>query len=180
MAPPPAGAPPRPDGIEAAHEQLPATAWRRIRPLLSLLVLGAVMAWALSGRAGGRTADWTVETPAAVLRIEAPRIIRTGQFYETTVEVRARRDIAQLAVAVEPGLWKDVTINSTVPTPAEESYAADRVRFSFDRLAAGETFVFKVDAQVNPSRWGTNAGTLALLDGEAPLAALPLSMRILP
>jgi hypothetical protein len=171
---------PRPDGIDPAHEHPPATAWRRIRPLLSLLVLGAVVAWGLSGRAGGRSATQSAEAPAATLQVHMPRIIRTGQFYETTVTVRARRDIAKLTVAVEPGLWQDVTLNSTVPAAAEESYGDGRVRLAFDRLAAGETFVFKVDAQINPSRWGTNAGSVALLDGDTPLVALPLSLRILP
>jgi tryptophan 2,3-dioxygenase len=171
---------PRPDGIGPAHEHPPSGPWRRIRPLLSLTVLGGVVAWALSGQAGGRSETRTAEAPAATLQVRMPAIIRTGQFYEATVTVRARRDIDRPTLAVESGLWRDVTINSAVPAPSEESYRDGRVRFAFDRLAAGETLVFKVDAQINPSRWGTNAGRFALLDGDAPLAALPLSQRILP
>jgi len=38
----------------------------------------------------------------------------------------------------------------------------------------------KIDGQINPPRLGGSAGRIRLLDGEVELAALPISLKVIP
>ena len=107
-------------------------------------------------------------------------MLRSGSFAQTRIRVHARQDIDELVLAFEPSIWREMTTNSIVPTPAEETHADGLIRFSFDSLDAGKSFELSIQQQVNPSRFGTNRGRFVLLDGERPLLEVPLSYLVLP
>lgn len=148
--------------------------------VLSLLALGAIVIWGLSGYAGGRDLALEARGEAARLQVGWPAYIRTGQIFESTVTVRAERPIGKLVLSLAPQLLRDTTINSIIPEPAMQSQAGGAVRFSYERLAAGETLAVKFDLQINPSMFGQNAGRLAVLDGDREVAAVEIAMRVLP
>ena len=68
----------------------------------------------------------------------------------------------------------------TVPAPAEEGFEGGLFRFSFAGVEAGESFVFKIDQQVNPALGGRNVGRVVVFDDKDRLAELPLELRVLP
>lgn len=169
-----------PDGIADEHFEAGGRLHRHSNPL-SLLVLGTLLGAAVLGQLGGTPNPHEVaETPRARLALEMPATVRNGEFLETRIAVTAHRPVAHLVLAVEPTLWHQLTINTTIPAAAQESYAAGRFRFDYGRLGAGETLRIKIDGQVNPALFGGTAGEIAVLDGDVPLAGLRHRMRVLP
>jgi len=167
-----------PDGISTEHIALRP---RHRRPaVISLLILGAVVATGLSGLAGGRRAEHVVHNAAGAFSFTAPDVVRNGELLESRARVIAERPIGKLVIGIEPALWRELTTNSTVPQAGEESYRDGLFRFTFDRLEAGATFEFQVAQQVNPSLWGVNRGRVVFLDGDRVLAEIPIAMRVLP
>ena len=169
--------PARPDGIEPRHVAEGASHGPSV---LSFIVLGGVLAWGVSGFAGGRDVDVTQTGPAATLRVHAPSVIRTGEIFESRIEVRAHRPIDKLVVAVTPALWRNMTLNSMTPTPGDETFGDDLFRFSYGKVEAGARFEVKLDLQINPALHGENAGRVAIYDGEQRLADVGVATRVLP
>lgn len=169
-----------PDGLSDGHARPPGGVHRHAS-LLSIAVLGGLLATAMTGVLGGGPSTATVaEAPAASLSVDMPRRLRNGMFFEMRVTIRARRDLAKPAIVLPPALWRDLTINTTVPAPSEEGMEGEAFRFDYGALKAGETLVVKIDGQINPPLVGRNAGTVALYDGGTRVAALPVELTVLP
>lgn len=165
-----------PDGISPRN----FVGSRSANPLPPLF-LGAILLAGLAGLFGGKP-DMTrrIDSTDARLTVKAPVVIRNGMFFETLVEVRARRPIAQLVIAISDPLWRQMTINTMIPAASEESYSDGAQRFTFDSLDAGDTFRFKVDGQINPSLLIGNRGDITILDGERRLVSMPVTVKVLP
>jgi hypothetical protein len=169
---------PLPDGIGAEHIDLRP---KQRRPgILSLVILGALVAIGLSGYAGGGSAQHEVRNAAGLFVVRAPDTIRNGEIFETRLRVVARRPIGKLVIGVDPAFWRELTTNSTVPQAGEETFRDGLFRFSFDKVEAGAAFEFQVAQQINPGLWGTNRGRVVFLDGDTVLAELPVALRVLP
>jgi hypothetical protein len=167
-----------PDGIDPAHAEPRSGGWRR---WIVVLLLAAIMLAALLGAFGGGKARPVIATrEAAKLEVRTPRVIRNGMFFETQVRVTARAPIAKAVIAVDAGLWRDMTINTMFPAPSEESFQDGAFRFDYGPLKSGETLTVKIDGQINPPLFAGTDGKIAVLDGEHELAALPLAITVLP
>lgn len=168
-----------PDGIEEVHER-PTTGWRRHASPISLLILGAVVLLAMSG-ALGRERDWQATSAGgSVLSVHAPEIIRNGEFLEMRIVVAADEPIDSVSIGIEASLWEDLTVNTMIPAPTSEEFRDGQFRFGFGRLEAGNEFLLKIDLQVNPDIVAGNDGRLTLFDGDEPMAAVDLSLIVLP
>ena len=88
--------------------------------------------------------------------------------------------LVALLIAVPVGLWREATINTMVPAPTEEEQKDGEFRFHFGPMDAGETLEFKIDGQLNPPLFGVSRGAIRLLDDDAPLAAQPTRLEVLP
>lgn len=165
-----------PDGIAPASEQRGASLnW------LSLAVLGAVMLAALLGLfGGGKARPLVAETTAARLEVATPRVIRNGEFFETRIRITAYEPLDEAVLVVPVSLWRDMTINTMIPAPAEEKADKGAFRFSYGALKPGEVLDIKVDGQINPPLFAGNAGSIELRDGERRLAAIPIEITVLP
>ncbi|MGV3456634.1 hypothetical protein [Sphingomonas sp.] len=174
-------APSYPDGIVPAHAD-PATGTDRgRRRWLALILLSALMIAALLGVfGGGKARPLTTTTHAATLEVRTPRVVRNGVFFETLVRVTARAPIEKAVIAVDATLWRDMTINTMIPAPSEESVKDGGFRFDYGPLKPGETLDIKIDGQINPPLFAGTEGKIAVLDGERPLAAIPLHITVLP
>lgn len=170
---------PRPDGIAPEHAVPKGFLGHHASPV-SLLVLGLVVGSGALGLLGSPTVERRAEGEAATLAVSAPETIRNGEVFEARIDVVARRPIGKLVLGVSPSLWRDTTVNSMVPAPAEETHEGDLFRFTYAALPAGRHFEVKVALQINPSLSGRNEGRIVVLDGERPLVELPRTTRILP
>ncbi|MCM2505241.1 DUF421 domain-containing protein [Aureimonas altamirensis] len=71
------------------------------------------------------------------MSVSAPAIVRNGIFFEVSIDVSAKRDIADVVLAVEPHLWRRQTQNSMIPAAANEAYGEGGFRYSYGPLGAG-------------------------------------------
>jgi hypothetical protein len=169
-----------PDGIGKEHFERDLGV-KRHASVLSLLILGGILALALSGvLGGGFDASPSVENDRVVLSYHGPTVIRNGMFFEAHAIVVAKQPIEKLVVSVSEPLIHDLTMNSMVPAAGEETFEGGAFRFSYDKLDKGNTFDVKFDFQINPSLFAGNEGRIAVYDGETLLAALPVSITVFP
>lgn len=170
---------PPPDGIGADEIDVRRRPRHRAS-VLSLALLGAILATGLSGLAGNQQRHQVVGNADVELTLDIPGVIRNGEIFETRLQIVARQHIDQVVVGVEPSLWRGITVNSTLPTAADERYADGLFRFGFDALEPGQEFVFQIAQQINPNRIGSNRGRIVVLDGDKPLAETRVAMKVLP
>ena len=169
-----------PDGLDQSHVDR-GQGWRSHASILSLVVLVALLGTAMTGMLGGQPSPvYRVEAPAVALTVKTPAILRNGMFFETEIGATPRRPIKALTIAVDRTLWKDFTVNTMIPAPADESFADGRFRFAYGPGEPGKAVVVKIDAQINPSLVGGTAGTVAVYDGDTLLAELPVRMQVRP
>lgn len=112
--------------------------------------------------------------------VQMPMVIRNGEFLETSIDIRANRAIADATLAIETGLWRDITINTMIPAAAEETFKDGEYRFAYGPLAKGETVRVKIDGQINPPLFGGNAGFIALYDGERLIGRRHFRIKVRP
>jgi hypothetical protein len=173
----PDGRSPLPDGVSAAHLAQPSG---QHASLLPLMLLGAILATGLSGYLGGTRRHFTDAGPAVTLTVETPAVSRTGDVLETVVDVLARQDVAELVIGIDAALWRNVTVNATLPEAGDEEYVDGQYRFTFGQLGTSESFRFQIAQQINPGLFGTNRGRVSVFDGTRRLAQLDVALRVLP
>jgi len=169
---------PIPDGIRDEHIR-PSNGLGRHASPLALLVFGSVIALGLAGLLGHER-DWHAAARGVDLTVHAPEITRNGEFLEMRVSVQTDEPIGELVIGVESALWEDLTTNTMIPAPTEETSADGEFRFTFGALEPGTTFLLKIDLQVNPDIVGGNDGTVAVYDGDELMVQAPISITVLP
>ena len=148
---------------------------------ISLAVLGAVMLAALLGAfGGGKARSVAVDAPRAQLKVHTPRVMRNGMFFETRIHVTAKTPIADATIVVPASLWRDMTVNTMIPAPSEEKAERGAFRFRYGAMKPGDVLDVKIDGQINPPLFAGNSGSIALHDGQRPIAAIPIEIRVLP
>lgn len=168
-----------PDGIEEPAEK--GGLWDRHASPISILLLGALMLAALSGVAGGQPGERRLaDFGEAKLLVKSPSVIRNGEFFEMEIAVEAKTDLDAPAIEVSPSLWRDMTINTMMPAPAEELFEKGGYRFAYDRMPRGKRLLIKIDGQINPPLFAGTRGDIAVYDGERRLGAMPLAIEVLP
>jgi len=165
------------DDAKPAHQRF----WDRHASPISILILGSLLLAAVLGFTGGqpsppRTADFG----EARLMVKTPVIIRNGEFFETDLTLTAEAPLDDAVIAVTPALWHDMTVNTMIPAPAEESFKDGYFHFSYGPLDAGERLHVKIDGQINPPLFAGTRGEIAVFDGDRRIGAMPLRIKVLP
>jgi hypothetical protein len=169
----------RPEGIEHRHIH-DARGSLFARWPFSLVCLGALLAVALAGGFGA-DARLTGTGNDVALTLDGPIRIRNGNFYDTVLTVETGRDIRDLVVLVDQDVWYEVTVNTVLPEPSEYGFRDGFFELRFGRLSAGDSLVLKISAQINSGRNpSTNAGQIALADGDVVLATIDYALEVLP
>jgi hypothetical protein len=139
-----------------------------------LLVLGLVDVF---GQSAGTT---HAATPRAELSISAPTRVRGGLLYTARFEIRARTEIKQAMLVLEPGWFENVQVNSYVPQPISDASRDGRVAFELGHVAAGKRYIFFLQFQVNPTDVGRRNVSVELDDGETPLVRIHRTQTVYP
>lgn len=167
-----------PEGIEERHIHDPSRP--TLRAPIGFIGLGALIVASVLG-VFGTEARLAASQGGAELSVDAPVRIRNGEFYEMVITVRADQAIDEPVLLVEPGVWRDVTVNTFIPAPTDETTRNGAFAFTFGPLAAGQELVVKVDAQVNPDHApAANEGRISVADGEELLTGVDYRMEVLP
>ena len=168
------------EGLEdakPAHQRI----WDRHASPISILILGSLLLAAILGFAGGQPSPpHTADFGVARLTVKTPLIIRNGEFFETDLTLTAETPLDDAVIAVTPALWHDLTVNTMIPAPAEESFEDGYFHFSYGPLGAGERLHVKIDGQINPPLFAGTRGEIALFDGDRRVGTMPLGIRVLP
>lgn len=168
-----------PYGIETRHIDERLAGWGR--RLLQLLIIGIPLLAAILGFLGGGAPRITrAAAPSAQLTVETPRVLRSGNWFETWVIVESAADIADLTIAIDQSLWRRMSIDTLVPDAEKAESGGGRFTYSFGPLSRNERFVLKLDGQIQPYGLRRLGGRIALRDGESPLVSVPVSLLVLP
>jgi hypothetical protein len=169
----------RPDGIEPKHIHEAGGSVVRRWPF-GLAGLGVLLALAFFGVYGNEE-RLTGSGSEVQLVVQGPGRIRNGEFFEMALNVGTRRDIRDLVVLIGADLWRDVTVNTLLPDPAEHGFRDGSYAFRFGPLGAGESLRIKVDGQINPSHApSANEDTIEIADGDTTLVTINYAMEVLP
>ena len=167
------------EGLDAkpSHQRL----WDRHASPISILLLGGLLLAATLGFTGGQPSPpRTADLGDARLTVKTPTISRNGEFFDTDITLTANVPLGDAVVAVSPALWRDMTVNTMIPAPAEESFKDGRFHFSYGPLAVGDSIHIKVDGQINPPLFAGTTGEIAVFDGSRRIGAMPLRIKVLP
>jgi len=129
---------------------------------------------------GQGTTQTAASAPAAVLRVTAPKAVRGGLFFQSRVEVRARRDIAHPRLVLDEGWIEGMQVNSIEPSPVGEASRDGRLVLSYDALDTGERLVVWFQFEVNPTNTGHRAYGLELDDADTRIAAIDRYITVFP
>jgi hypothetical protein len=129
---------------------------------------------------GQGTTQTTAGTPAAVLRVTAPLAVRGGLFFQSRVEIRARRALEHPRLVLDPGWVEGMQFNSIEPAPVSEAGRDGRVVLSYDRVDAGERLVVWMQFEVDPTNVGHRSYGLELDDADTKVAAIHRHITVFP
>jgi hypothetical protein len=167
-----------PDGIERRHVEKRDGLVFTAGPVT---LLGAIMLVAMLGLFGGKGPDVLhAAGNGGELTVSMPLILRSGLLFEMTIGVQATSDLSDAVIAIDPALWRDMTINTGMPAASEEKFEAGLLTLHYGPLGTGGRIELKVDGQLNPDRRGGTRGDVALLDGTRRIATIPVSVKVFP
>ena len=168
-----------PQGIGEIH--IRTSRWARHASPGSIVLIAALLITAMFGVFGGQPhPKRRIDTPAAVIALQFPEILRNGQFFEMRAKVKAKRDFVDMRLGITTSYWHDLTINTMIPAAAEEISTNGEYQFGYGPVKAGEEITIKFDGQINPPLFAGNKGFLTLMDGETVVARTPIKLRVIP
>lgn len=153
----------------------------RWRTTVAVALLAAVLLVSFTGLFGGgapRVVEAKVPAISGDLTYDA--IVRSGNWYETLVSLRASADIQDLTIAIDDPLWRKMSIDTMAPD-AESAEALDGAYvYHFGPVRSGESFRLKLDGQIQPGMLRRQSGTIDVRDGTRELMAFPVTLTVLP
>ena len=172
-------APAPPFGITPKH--IAGRALSRWRTVISVVVLTGVMLLAFSGLLGGASSS-RIEARGEGLSgaLEYDPVVRSGNWFETFVTVRAASDVQDLTIVVDHDLWRQMSIDTMAPDAESAEALGGTYAYHFGPVKAGETFRLKLDGQIQPGLWRRQNGTIHIRDGERERMAFPVTLTVLP
>jgi hypothetical protein len=151
--------------------------WLR-RLILALLAL--VIAAALLNVFGQRAVTSTASGSVASLAVRAPERLRGGLIFEGRFQITAHQPIAHPRIVLAPGWTEGMTLNTSEPTPSDETSRGDHLILEFARIPAGETMTYWTQWSVNPVTVAHRSQDVALYDGGRLLTTVHRQVTIFP
>lgn len=151
--------------------------WAR-RSVMTIFAVIAVLG--LLDVFGQGTTRTTARTPAAEVHVTAPGAVRGGLFFQSRVDIVARRAIAHPRLVLDEGWIEGMQVNSIEPNPVGEASRDGRLVLSYDAIDAGERLVVWLEFEVNPTNAGHRSYGLELDDADRKIAAVARHMTIFP
>ncbi|MFC4296314.1 hypothetical protein ACFO0A_14750 [Novosphingobium tardum] len=148
--------------------------------LVAVIILVPLLAAVMGYVGGGPAAILQARPPAADLTVITPPTLRSGNLFETKVIATPRNQVGDLTVAIEEPLLRRVSIDTVTPEAESAGFEDGSFEFSFGPAQPGKPVEVKFDGQIQPWGWRTLHGEIMLLDGKTKLAAVPVTVRVLP
>jgi hypothetical protein len=142
--------------------------------LASFLVAGLVDVF------GQRPDTDLVSAPAASLKVFAPVRARSGVVYAARFHITAHHNIKDAYLILDPGWAEGYTVNGLAPQPLTEADRNGRIAYGFGHIPAGQSLIFFMSLQVNPTNVGHRSQNVELDDGEKPILIVHRNITIFP
>jgi hypothetical protein len=145
-----------------------------------LVLLAALAAAGLAGVFGQSPTSAHAEGDGVRVSISSPTAVRGGLLWQAKFEIKARKEIKDARLLLDPGWFEGMQLNSVQPEPVE--WAQDRGRnvLDFGHIAAGRTLTVRLQFQVNPTSVGNRDQDITLADGDRALAFISRSATVYP
>jgi len=166
--------------VLARNRDLEGTERRPVVRWVCIGLLGVFVAAGLVNVFGQRPDTDVAESDVVRLKVYAPTKLRGGLYFESRFTIDARQEIADATVVLEPGWMEGMTLNSVEPGPISESSRDGKIAFRLGRIREGDTYIFFLQYQVNPTNVGRRSVDVELDDGERPLLHLDRTVTIWP
>lgn len=151
--------------------------WAR-RGLIGLLGLVCLLGLLdLFGQFSGTT---HAAAAKAELSVSAPSRVRSGLLYTARFEVQAREDIKKATLVLDQGWFENVQVNSYVPQPVSQASRDGRVAFVLGHIPAGNSYVFYLQFQLNPTDVGRRSENVELDDGTKLIVRIERTQTVFP
>jgi hypothetical protein len=148
------------------------------RALLALLAV--VLLAGLLDVFGQRPDTDLVSAPAASLQVFAPVHARSGVLYAARFHITAHHDIRDAYLVLDPGWAEGYTVNGLAPQPLTEADRNGRLAYGFGHIPAGQSLIFFMSLQVNPTNVGHRSQNVELDDGEKAILTVHRDITIFP
>jgi len=148
------------------------------RVLLTLLALFVVAG--LVNVFGQRPHTDRASAAAASLEVYAPAHLRSGLIYAARFHITAHRDLKDAFLVLDPGWAEGYTVNGVARQPVTEASRNGRIAFGFGHIPAGDSLIFFLSLQVNPTNVGRRSQDVRLTDGEQPILTIHRKVTIFP
>ena len=162
------------------HRDMKGREWwiqgRRI--LLALLCV--VLLAGLLNVFGQRPDSSSAAAPRASLSVYAPTHLRSGLVYAARFHITARDDIKDAFLVLDPGWAEGYTVNGVAPQPVTEADRNGRIAYGFGHIPAGQSLIFFMSLQVNPTNVGHRSQNVELDDGQTPILTIHRNVTIFP
>jgi hypothetical protein len=145
-----------------------------------LALLAGVLLLGLLNVFGQHPRTDLVSAPAASLKVFAPVRARSGVIYAARFHITARQDIKDAYLVLDPGWAEAYTVNGLAPQPLTEADRNGRLAYGFGHIPAGQSVIFFMSLQVNPTNVGHRSQNVELDDGEKPILTVHRSITIFP
>jgi hypothetical protein len=171
-----------PDGMDRGESVNPPRrgqgVWAR-RGFVSLFL--TFLVFALFNAFGQAASTSQASSSAALLRVSAPATVRGGLVYQVSIEVTARRSLANPQLVLSSGWFSGLTTNAEVPQPGTQSSDDGDTIFRLGAMGPGQVRHLRIYFQVNPTTiaW-QRPQDLTLQDGGASLVAVHRSLTAYP
>jgi hypothetical protein len=162
------------------HRDLEGQKWRITARRALLALLGAILLAGLLNVFGQRPQTDLVAAQAASLKVFAPTRARSGLAYAARFHITAHNDIKDAYLLLDPGWAEGYTVNGLAPQPLTEADRNGRLAYGFGHIPAGQSLIFFISLQVNPTNVGHRSQNVELDDGEKPILTVHRSITIFP
>jgi hypothetical protein len=162
------------------HRDMEGRKWWVPGRRILLALLTAVLVAGLVNVFGQRPHSSVATASAASLKVYAPTHARSGLVYAARFHITARRDIKDAFLVLDPGWAEGYTVNGLAPQPVTEADRNGRLAYGFGHLPAGQSLIFFMSLQVNPTNVGRRSQNVELDDGETRILTVHRKVTIFP
>jgi hypothetical protein len=145
-----------------------------------LVLLAAFLLLGLGNAFGQRPQTSAAESPVASLKVYSPARLRSGLYFESRFTIDAHQEIEKATLVLDPGWLEGMTLNTLEPSPIGEASRDGKLALELGHIPAGETHIFFLEFQVNPTNVGQRSQRVELHDGTTPLLAIERTVSVFP
>jgi hypothetical protein len=116
----------------------------------------------------------------ATMQLSAPSDLRGGLLFQARLDIHAQKEIKDAVLVLDSGWLESMTLNTSEPSPANETSSDRSLAFDLGNIPAGKTWRQYLEFQANPVNLGSQSQGVTLYDGNVPLLRINRNVTVWP